>query len=551
MTKKIVIIGAGYSGTLTAKKLAKQLDKQDVEITLINKNSFHTMLTELHEVAAGRIEESGIRLELNKIFQGRKVKVVLDTVEEVDFKNQKITGQKQSYSYDYLVLAAGSRPNYYGISGASEFSYSLWSYEAAVRLNERIREVFHRAQSLTDEISRKKLLSFWVIGAGFSGVEMISELAEYIPVLCDKYGVSEDDVTLCNVDGLSRVIPNLNEKLSAKAEKKLVNKGIRVILNTKVDSMGEDFICLKTGEEVQKFEAGTIIWTAGTQGEAIVKQADDKLDCCRGRIQVDEYLRSVSDKKVYVVGDNMFYVAPGEANAVPQMVENCEQSAHTAAVNLSTEIIGSGKMHPYKPVFHGVMVSIGSGDGVASIALKGHNLSLSGFFAIAAKHFINVIYFIQVLGWNKVYQYLADEIFGIRNCRSLVGGHFSNRTPNFLSVPLRIWIGIVWLMTGLNGTDTFFYSVHNQVYHAITIIIGLMLIGGLFTTLAAWTSFVLQIIFMVMTKADIGNAWMMISTFAILFGAGKVMALDYYVMPYLNKWWKKLPFISKWYLYQD
>jgi len=106
-------------------------------------------------------------------------------------------------------------------------------------------------------------------------------------------------------------------------------------------------------------------------------------------------------------------------------------------------------------------------------------------------------------------------------------------------------------MTGLNGTDTFFYSVHNQVYHAITIIIGLMLIGGLFTTLAAWTSFVLQIIFMVMTKADIGNAWMMISTFAILFGAGKVMALDYYVMPYLNKWWKKLPFISKWYLYQD
>ncbi|NTV78999.1 MAG: NAD(P)/FAD-dependent oxidoreductase, partial [Clostridiales bacterium] len=484
MKKRIVIVGAGYSGTLTAKKLAKKLNHQDVEITLIDKNPFHTMLTELHEVAAGRIEENGIRLDLKKIFEVRNVNVVLDTVTDIDFQNKKVIGQNKNYDYDYIVLSAGSRPNYYGIPGAQEFAYSLWSYEGAIKLKERILNVFQQAQCITDPDIRKQILAFWVIGAGFSGVEMISELAEYVPILCEKYGIPREEITLYLVDGLSRVIPNLTENLSAKAEKKLKKLGITVLLNTKVDSIGKDHICLKAEIEVCHYMAGTIIWTAGTQSETIVQAAGEKLGAVRGRIQVDSYLRSSSDESVFVVGDNMFFIPKGEQNPVPQMVENCEQSAHVVSHNIITSIRKKGSMHEYKPNFHGVMVSIGSHDGVARINLLKHSFCLSGFLAIAAKHAINIVYFMQVLGWYKVIRYIRDEFFRVRNNRSLVGGHFSNRTPGFLIVPLRIWFGLAWLWAGLYGSESIFVSLHNPVVKILEIVIGVSMICGLFTTVS-------------------------------------------------------------------
>jgi NADH dehydrogenase len=487
-------------------------------------------------------------MDLNKIFAGRKVNVVLDTVLEIDFSKHIVVGEKKSYTYDYVVLSAGSRPNYFGISGAEEHCYSLWSYDAAVRLNERIKHVFHQAQKMTDEAERRKLLSFWVVGAGFSGVEMISELAEYIPVLSEKYGINQEEVTLNLVDGLGRVVPNLSEKLSQKAEMKLKKMGIRVLLCKRVEKIEENSIYLKSEDEVTLYDASTVIWTAGTQSEAIAKQASEAFESTRGRIQVDEYLRATSDKKVYVVGDNMYYIPEGQECAVPQMVENCEQSAQIAAHNLSCEILGKGKQKVYKPSFHGVMVSIGSKDGVARADMLGVSFSLSGFFAIAAKHFINIIYFLQVLGWNKVVTYMKDEFFAIRNCRSLVGGHLSNRTPSFLQVPIRVWLGFAWLFAGVNGTEAIFGTTHSSVIGILETTVGILLIAGLFSTLSAFVSLIM---FFIIADINVTNLWVVFANLTIMSGAGYVIGADYYIMPVLKKWWKRLPFIKKWYLYVD
>jgi len=553
MSKKIVIIGAGYSGTLTAKYLSKDLKDEEYEITLIDKNPFHTMLTELHEVAAGRVEESSIRLNLKKIFAGRNVNVSMDTVTEIDFKTQKVKGSSNSYFYDYLVLSAGSRPNYFGIEGASEHTYSLWSYEAAVRLNERFQQVFLKASKMTDAQERKKLLTFWVVGAGFSGVEMISELSEYVPVLCKKYHVEEQDVTLYNVDGLNRVVPVLSEALSQKAEKKLAHRGIKILLNQKVEKIEEDSITLKACDPQSvknegTYPAGTVIWTAGTQSEVITKQASEVLESSRARIQVDEYLRSTKDKKIYVVGDNMFFVPPNEERPVPQMVENCEQSSHIAAHNIISELTGKSKLKEYKPAFHGVMVSIGSHDGVASVGMSGHLFQLSGFLAIAAKHFINIIYFLQVLGFNKVAHYMKDEFFTIRNKRSCVGGHFSNRTASFFLVPLRVWVGLVWLLAGLSGASDILGKTSSIAVLIFETILGIFLITGFFTTIS---SIVSLIMFVVLTPCVSANVWMIFANIALMNKAGMILGLDYYVMPALNKLWQKIPFIHKKYLYVD
>ncbi len=692
MEKNIVIIGAGYSGLLTAKKLAKRLkEHDDIRITIIDKNPFHTMLTELHEVAANRVDEDSIKISLKKVFAGRKVDVKLDTVQSIDFNQKIVLGKNENYSYDYLVLAAGSKPTFFGVPGAQEYAYKLWSYDDAVTLKEHIHDIFRKAYRETNLAEKKRILTFYVVGAGFTGIEMVGELAEYVPILCEKYEIDRSMVTIFDVDILPRIVPILPEKLSGKIERRLVKMGVGIKLNAGVVGIGEDFIELKLGDTVQHEEAGTVIWTAGIESSDIAGEAAKTLQSARrGRIQTDAYLRSVDNDSVFIVGDNILYTPEGEDAPVPQLVENCEQSAGIAAKNIICAITGTGEMVAYKPKMHGVMVCVGGRYGVARVGLPNHMFNLPSFLAMFAKHFINIIYFIQVLGWNKIFSYMKHEFFTVRHDRSFVGGHFSNKTPSFLLVALRVWLGMVWLYEGImkivegwfgsaqltgffGGANTWYNSIlhattgaaaapdatssatttvatgaasvinlvagavspavdaissattgaanaagsaanaaaaavgqilmnfsflgwfqvilvsgkelakstlndmafkldvplmnwfvktlilPNQTVQMIMqifivtaeILIGLSLIGGLFTTLSSGFSLILQVMFVCTTGLYLNTFWMIFAAIAVLIGGGRTLGLDYYAMPFLKKHWKNVRFVRKLYIYND
>jgi len=673
---KIVVIGAGYAGVLATKKLEKKLKKKKLldscEITLIDKHPYHTMLTELHEVAACRVGEESIKMNLDQIFAERKVNVVLDTVTGVDLNTNTVNGKNSNYSYDYLVVAAGSKPTYFGVEGAEQYSYKLWSYDDAVKLRDRIHDCFRLAADETDIDKKKELLSFYVVGAGFTGVEMVGELAEYTPILCKRFGIDREDVTIVDVDGLSRPVPILPEKLSNKVDKRLRKMGVDVVMNTSVVGVGENFIKLKKGDEVSEHVAGTVIWTAGIESSEITSAiAKEVKSGGRGRIEVDEYLRSVDHENVYVIGDNMLFTAPGQERPVPQMVENAEHSAAAVANNIMVAITGEGERVSYNPKFHGVMVCVGGRYGVARGGMANHQINFASFFAMFAKHFINIIYFIQVMGWTKIFSYLKHEFFTIRNNRSFLGGHFSNKTPSFMMVPLRVWLGAVWVFEGVmkivegwlqkpmlegffGGANSWFDSllgridpnainavssattevadavasstvqaadavasastavagaapagtvifdwnlklfelifvsgtdlakatisdlafkiqvpfvdwiVENMVLSSdamtmfmqgfivvLQILIGLGLMGGCFTFLSAAVSLVLQAMFVTTTGLYLNTFWMIFAGLAVMFGGGRSIGIDYYLMPWLKSKWKKVKWARKWYLYND
>jgi NADH dehydrogenase len=664
MGKNIVIVGAGYAGVLTAKKLQKRLKKTSgVHITLIDKHPYHTMLTELHEVAANRVPEDHVRISLKKIFAGRRVDVKLDTVTAVDYNNKTVIGKTGSYSYDYLVMAAGSKPTYFGTPGAEEFSYKLWSFDDAVTLKHHIIDVFKNAASETEPEEKRKLLTFYVVGAGFTGVEMVGELAEWVPILCDDYEISRHDVRIVNVDMLDRVVPTFPEHVSAKADKRLKKMGVDVVLKTGVSALGDGYIELKQGDKLIRDNTATVIWTAGIEGCDVVGQLDCLKKAGRGRLQTDKYLRAEDRENVFVAGDNVFYIPEGQKTPVPQMVENAEQSAHTVAHNIACEIKGEGAAETYEPKFHGAMLCIGGRYGAAYVGTDKKKFSLASFFAMFAKHFINIIYFIQVAGWNKIIHYLKNEFFTVRNRRSFVGGHFSNRTPSFLLVLFRIWLGAVWVFEGImkivegwlktpkldgffGGATGWFNNILGvgnstaatattaaaadavssatgaaasgggeaaasvghvlfnidflglfkaifvsgkplaeskiadyafkldipvmnwfvshvilanpgialamQIFIVVAeILIGLSMMGGLLTTLSSFVSLVLLFMFTATTGLFLSSFWMFFGAIALMFGAGKVFGLDYYVSPLLKKGWRNIGWVRRLYIYHD
>lgn len=604
--KKIIILGAGYGGILTAKKLEKTFRKrEDVEITIIDKNTYHAMLTELHEVAAERVPREAIRIDLDKIFAKRNIEVVHDEILDIDFEGKNLKGKLGEYSYDYLVLATGSKPTYFGTPGADEHALSLWTYADALRINNHIHKMFQLATSELDPEKRKAMLSLAVIGSGFTGIEMVGELAEWKDRLCKTYNISPQDVNIHVIDMMPRVLPIFDEKLSDKAHKYLEKMEVQVHLGSAITAVNEDSIEIKGREPL---ETRTAIWAAGIEGSDLMEGISlEKV--ARNRVKTDKYLRSLDHENVYVVGDNIFYIPEGEERPVPQMVENAEISQEVVSHNIISDIDNKEKVE-FKPEFHGAMVCIGGRYGVAQLEFGEKKIHLTGFFAMFVKHFINVLYFMKISGINKVWTYLLHEIFHVEDRRSFVGGIFAKRSPNFFLVPLRVLLGAKWLSAGLGKLpaimndpsnifllpskvvqatgaasevaesaggalavpgfiyrmgDWFmsllFYNADGSfnglapVFQSLMVVgeilVGLALIAGLFTLLAGIVSFVMSAMIYVSGSASPEMLWYFAGAIAVAVGSGSTFGLDYWVLPWLSDRWKQIPWVRRWYLYTD
>ena len=413
-----VIIGAGYSGILTAQELSKKLrSRKDVRITLIDKNPYHTMKTELHAAASGRGKPENIKFPLSKIFAGTPVRTAAAYVTDIDFQNKRVNTASGTYSYDYLVIAAGSKPSFFGIPGAEKFSYHLQEYNDAVHLKNHLNTVFKLAASEKDPQKRKALLTFIIAGAGLTGIELAGELAEAVPLLCTKYNIPKREVTLEVIDASPRALPGMPKAVSSKAEKILHSNGVRFKFSCSVREVTNCSVVLESDGKKCEIPTHTVIWTAGVTGSDITTQAAGALRSEKGsRLRDNSYLMSVSDPSVFVVGDNMYYSTSAYKKSVPQMVENCESSAKTAADNIASLIKGRRLLARYKPSFHGAMISLGGLKGISYIGSDrlGIKAVLPSVPTQLAKRAVNVIYLSKVLGRQMIPQLIKNEFFAAR-----------------------------------------------------------------------------------------------------------------------------------------
>lgn len=440
-TKNIVVVGAGYSGVSATKFLAKKLKKDnDVQITLIDRHSYHTMMTELHEVAGGRVEPEAIQYDLQRLFARQKnVQLVTDTVTGIDKENKIVTTKLGSYAFDYLVLGMGGEPNDFGTPGVKEHGFTLWSFEDSVRIREHILKTVAKAAIEPDATVRRAMLTFVVCGSGFTGIEMIGELVDWKARLAKEYKLDPSEFSLKVVEAMPTILNMLGRNDAAKAERYLKEQNVELVLNAPIIEVAADHIKLKDGSMVPTH---TLIWTAGVKGTT--DAADFGLEAARGnRLVANEYMeaKGYEENNIYIIGDLVFY-EEFPNTPTPQIVQAAEQTGHTAAANIVADIKG-GEKHKFKGNYQGFMVSIGAKWGVANLFNKIH---LSGFLAIVMKHIVNLKYFFDIRSGYYMFQYMMHEFFHIKDDRNVTRGH-SSRYGNVLwSVPLRVFYGLVWFI---------------------------------------------------------------------------------------------------------
>jgi NADH dehydrogenase len=590
MAKRIVILGAGYAGIEAARVLHKKLKKQnDVEITLIDQNDHHTLLTELHEVAGHRVGPSGVQVSIAHALQYTKAKFVQDKIVKADLKEKKLFSETSTYPFDYLITGFGSEPAYFGIPGIEENAFTLWSLDDAKIIHDHILKMFQLASRENDAKKRSELLTFAVGGGGFTGVELMGELIEWTRELCHEYNINRTEVKLLIVEALPTILPIINEKLIKKSIKYMEKHGVEILTNSPITNVEKDSFTVKSGKT---YKTRTLVWTGGIQTNSFVNELGVTVGK-RNRVVVNEYCQTVEYPYVYATGDNMQFTDE-KGEVLPPLVETALQSGHTAATNIANEILGKEKVK-LKPNLHGVMVSIGSTYGVAQ--LNGMPM-MSGFLAILMKHLVNLHYLFGVGGIELCWDYLNHEFFHTnRNynffLQSIIS-HAKERSFKFWLVPLRIYLGYKWLLSGLDkinngwwtneilgpGTvgdattaattaatgaadattaatgeggalmsliydhtpdwyawfvETVIYP-NNMLFQKIIIIteIGLAIafILGIFTFLAAIVSIGMNLNFLLST--GLYDWWFIWVSFAMFAGAGRVLGVDHYLMPWLT-----------------
>ncbi|WP_134682506.1 NAD(P)/FAD-dependent oxidoreductase [Brevibacillus migulae] len=357
-TPKIVILGAGYGGLLTALGLQKKLNYNEAEVTLVNKHTYHYLTTWLHEPAAGTSSADHARVELDRIVDMQKIKFVKGAVQSIQSTEQTVTLENGDVlSYDYLVIALGSESETFGIEGLKEYAFGIRSINSVRQIREHIEYMFAKYKT---EPHRTDYLTFVVGGAGFTGIEFCGELTDRVPELCKEFDVDPELVKIYSVEAAPTALPGFDPELVEYAMNVLTRKGVEFRISTPVKQCTPDGVVLATGEEIK---SKTVIWTGGVRGNSIVEKSG--FEVMRGRVKVDEYMRAPGHDNVFVVGDCALVFNP-EGRPYPPTAQISIQEGENTAQNL-VALIRNAPLTPFVPALQGTLASLGKGEGMGVV----------------------------------------------------------------------------------------------------------------------------------------------------------------------------------------
>ena len=375
-TKRILILGGGFAGLYAAMELENRLaHDQDVEITLINRENYFLFTPMLHEVAASDLDLTAIVNPVRKML--RRVNFFEGEIESIDLSQKQVVvshglaHHQHSRRYDHLVIGLGSTTNLYELPGLDERNLTMKSLGDAIRLRNHIIAQLEEADN--ECVTRKNaLLCFVVAGGGFSGVETIGALNDFVREVLPSYShLNEDMLRVVLVHAGPVILPELGEKLGVYAQKKLAERGVEIYVNTKVSAVSAHGVRLSDGTTI---ESDTLIWTAGSAPNPLVQELPCKKE--RGRVVVNRFLEVVDWPGVWALGDCAAVPDSSTGKFSPPTAQHALRQGKVLAQNIVASIRGR-RTKPFVFSTLGQLATIGKRAGVANIL----GIRFSGFIA--------------------------------------------------------------------------------------------------------------------------------------------------------------------------
>ncbi len=362
MKPRIVILGAGYGGLMTATKLQKAIGVNEADIVLVNKNDYHYETTWLHEASAGTLHHDRVRYDIKNVLDRNKVEFVQDTVMEIKAEEKKVLLEKSELSYDYLVIALGGESETFGIKGLKEHAFSIVNVNAARQIRDHIEYQFSNYSTDQDEDK----LTIVVGGAGFTGIEFLGELVERIPKLCQEYDVEQSKVKMYCVEASPTVLPGFDPELVKYAVSFLESKGVEFIISSAIkECTPEGILHGKADEEPQELKAGTVVWAAGVRGNSIIETSG--IESARARVKVDPDLRAPGFDNIFIIGDCALVINEEINRPYPPTAQIALQQGIAVAKNITKLIRNQSNLEKFVPDIKGTVCSLGEHNAIGVV----------------------------------------------------------------------------------------------------------------------------------------------------------------------------------------
>ena len=407
-SKHILILGGGFAGLQAAQTLEKAYAKRDdIKITLLSEKNYLVYTSMLAEVVSSAIEAKHVVIPLRESL--RKANFQELEVTKIDHDKKTVytvhhqSGKEHIVTYDYLVIAMGSKTGFHNVKGAEEFSFPLKNLGDAMLLRSHVIDMFELADTEEDHALRSSLLTFVVVGGGYTGIEVAAELNDFVDSSRRFYkNVHSDEVKVVVIDPGDRIMHEMPEDLAEYGMNLLEKRGMEFRLKTRIESVGIDRVVTADGETIKTH---TAIWAAGTSPQPVVAELPFSNE--RGRIEVNEFTEVPGFEGVWAVGDCAVVPDPHTGKPYPPTAQHAIREAARCAHNVAAHLDGKeSDKRPFVYVTQGMLAPLGHRSAVAQI--KGFRFS--GFFAWLMWR---AIYLGKLPGWDRKIRVAIDWFLDI------------------------------------------------------------------------------------------------------------------------------------------
>lgn len=401
--KRVVIVGGGFAGLNLAKKLRKC---NQYQVVLIDQNNYHLFKPLLYQVASAGLDPSDVSFPFRKVFRAKKnIFFRMGRMLAVHPEQNRLETSSGSIHYDYLVIATGCVPNFFGIKDIEKYAWPMADVRDSLRIRNTMFYNLERAMIAPTDTDRQTMLNIVIVGGGASGVEIAGAMAEmrrYI-VPKDYPGVDIALMHIYLIEGRDRLLANMSSKTSAGCLQVLKEKGVEVLLGISVTDYRDNQVYCSDGRVIR---TANLIWTSGVKSE-VIRGIENSQKEHRGRILTDNYNRIKGFENIFAIGDVAFVDDPLYPAGYPQLARVAISQGQRLAANLIA-LANDRPMKPYRYVPIGVLATVGRNRAF----VEWGKLYLEGFWAWMVWSVIHILFLIGVQSKIKVFTGWIWNYFG-------------------------------------------------------------------------------------------------------------------------------------------